>query len=73
MKKYCNNQLPLRAFSMHAVRTSTKDNERVKTVRKGIILAVLSIEKLEPWLANKSSEKDMSVENNGWRNSRFKI
>ena len=43
----------------------------MKTVRKGRMLATVSTEKLEPWLANKCSDKDASVYNSGWRN--FKI
>ena len=33
MEKHDNNQLPLRAVSMYAVRTSIKDNERMKELR----------------------------------------
>ena len=40
-----NNQLNLRAFYMHAVRRSVGDNERMKNVRKGRMLAAVSLEK----------------------------
>ena len=68
-----NNQIPLRAFSIHAVRTSIKDNERMNNLRKSCMLAEVSAEKGSPWLANKCSEKDASVERSGRRTSRFKI
>ena len=45
MAKHDNNRLPLRAFSMHAVRTSIEDNERTKNARKGRILAAVLEEK----------------------------
>ena len=39
--KYDNNRFPLRAVSMHAVRTSVKDNKIMKTARKGCMLTAL--------------------------------
>ena len=44
MSKHDTNKLPLRAVSMHAVRTSIKDNERMKTVYKyRMLVAVLEV------------------------------
>ena len=58
---------------MHAFRTSIKDNEITKTACKGrMLVAVLEL-KWKPWSANKCSEKYVSVENSGRRNSRSKI
>ena len=44
MAKHDHNQLPLSAVSMHSVRTSIKDNERMNTSCKGCMLvAVLEV------------------------------
>ena len=44
MAKEDNNRLPLRAVSMHSVRTIIRDNEIIKTVYKGRMLeAVLEV------------------------------
>ena len=44
MAKEDNNRLPLRAVSMHAVRTIIRGNEIIKTVYKGRMLeAVLEV------------------------------
>ena len=45
MAKHDNKRLPLRAFSMHAVRTSIEDNERMKNTCKGRMLEAVSAEK----------------------------
>ena len=45
MAKYDNNRLLFRAVSMHAVRTSIKDNEIMETARKGRMLEEVSTEK----------------------------
>ena len=52
---------------------SIENNKRMKTVRKGCMLAAILTVKWEPWSANKCSEKDVLVENSGRRNSRIKI
>ena len=44
MAKHDNKRLPLRAFSMHAVRTSIEDNERMKNTCKGRMLEAVSAE-----------------------------
>ena len=44
MEKEDNNRLPLRAVSIHGIRTIIRDNERMKTVYKGRLLeAVLEV------------------------------
>ena len=58
---------------MHAVRTSMKYNEIMKTARKGSTLTAVSTVKLEPWSTKKCSDKDALVEKSGRRNSRFNI
>ena len=58
---------------MYASRTSIEDNKIMETTKKGRILAAVSTDKLEPWSANKYSEKDALVKNSGQCNSRFKI
>ena len=68
-----NNRFPLRALSMHAVITSIKDNEGIENARKGHMLAAVLADKKSPWLANKYSEKDASVERGGQSTSIFKI
>ena len=45
MAKEDNNRLPLRAVSMHAVRTSIEDNEIMKIAHKGRMLAAVSTDK----------------------------
>ena len=45
MEKRDNNQLTLRAFSMHAVKTSTEDNERMNNACKVRMLEAASAEK----------------------------
>ena len=42
MEKHENKQLPLCAVSMHAIKTSIENNERMKTARKVSMLAAVS-------------------------------
>ena len=45
MEKHDNNRLPLRKIYMSAVRASIKDNEIIKTARKGLMLAAVLTKK----------------------------
>ena len=46
MAKHEYNQL-----SLQEVKRSIEDNERMETMRKGLMLEASSIKKLEPWLS----------------------
>ena len=58
---------------MHADSISIEANKIIETDSKGRILAEVLTDKLEPWSADKCSEKNASVQNSGQRISRFKI